>query len=110
MINVSELRRLIANELRQIGDIEEIFDALVAYPEGQGFENATRADLAGAMEAACASLVGDTRRMPEETRFTLLSVAAGARVEMPAGDGISYGWGAAVVEEALASFVQRLGA
>ena len=52
MIDVSELRKLRANEFRRMEDIEEIFDALVTYPEGQGFHNATRADLIGALSAA----------------------------------------------------------
>ena len=49
-------------------DIEEIFDALVAYPDGQGFHNATRADLTGALTAATASLVGDGTNMPAATQ------------------------------------------
>jgi len=108
MIDVSELRRLIANELRRLSDIEPIFDALVAYPEGEGFHNVTRADLSAALTAACASLVGDSTPMPDATRLTILSVAAAARADLPAGDRISYGWGAAAVDEAITAFEHRL--
>ena len=108
MIDVSELRRLRANEFRRMEDIEAIFDALVAYPGGAGFHNATRADLIGTLSAATESLVGDNSQMPAATRATIVSVASDAKVEMPAGDGKSYGWGASVVDEAMAAFEQRL--
>jgi hypothetical protein len=108
MIDVSELRRLVANELHRLTDIEPIFDALVAYPEGEGFHNATRADLSAALAAACASLVGDPARMPDTTRLTILSVAAAAQSDLPAGDGTTYGWGAAAVDEAITAFEGRL--
>lgn len=110
MIDVSELRRLRANEFRRMEDIEEIFDTLIAYPGGAGFHNATRADLIGALSAAVASLVGDNSEMLAATRSTIVSVASDAKVEMPAGDGKSYGWGASVVEEAMAAFERRLNA
>jgi hypothetical protein len=110
MIDGSELRGLIANELRQLNDIEEIFQALVAFPKGPGFLNATRAELADALQAACVSLIGDTGHMPEATRSTIISVGAGAHVDLPAGDGASYSWGASAVDEAMVAFERRLSA
>jgi len=110
MIDVSELRKLRANEFRRMEDIEEIFDALVTYPEGQGFHNATRADLIGALSAATQSLIGDNSQMPAATRLTILSVGANAHADLPAGDGVSYGWGAAAVDEIMPAFERLLAA
>jgi hypothetical protein len=92
-----------------LNDVEEIFVALVAYPEGPSFPDATQAVLVEALRTVCASLVGDTNRMPETTRLTVISVAASARADLPAGDGVSYSWGASAVDEALYAFEQRFG-
>ena len=108
MIDVAELRALIGLEQLPLTDIEAIFCALVAYPQGEQIPLATRADLTGALEKACASLIGDTAPMPRATRFLVLAVAAEARIAVPAGDGTSYQWGAAAVEEAMEAFVLRL--
>jgi hypothetical protein len=67
MIDVSELRILIRHEQQPLTDIEQIFRALVGYPSGEEIHNATRADLAGALEAACESLIGDDNTAPDAT-------------------------------------------
>ena len=67
MIDVSELRTLIKHEQQPLTDIEQIFRALVGYPNAEEIANSTRADRVGALDAACESLIGDNDLLPPET-------------------------------------------
>jgi hypothetical protein len=67
MIDVDQLRALIRFDQMPLEDIEQIFRALVGYPGAEAIRNATRADLTGALDAACEALIGDQNIVPAAT-------------------------------------------
>ncbi len=103
MIAVEDLRTLIRHDQQTLLDIERIFLALVAYPGGEGFHNATRADLTGAFTAACESLIGDGNKLPGDAVAQIAGRLVGG-----AAPGTTFGAAVAAIRENPDRFVAAL--
>lgn len=106
MIDVSELRALIKHEKQPLTDIEQIFRALVGYPNEEEIANSTRADRAGALNAACEALLGDGAFLPRAIIDIIKEALEGvpAAVRIPS----TYGAAAEAINANSAPFLQRV--
>jgi hypothetical protein len=64
MIDVFELHALAKHEQQPLTDIEQIFRALIGYPDEEQIRDSTWDDRTAALEGACEALIGDQAVLP----------------------------------------------
>ena len=63
-LDVSELWALAEGHPTPLSDAEDIFCALISFPDGEAIDGARFEDLSGALDAACKALRNDNHSLP----------------------------------------------
>ena len=107
MIDVSELHAVAKHEQQPFTDIEQIFRALIGYPQEEQIQNSTRDDRTAALEGACEALIGDETILPRATH-EIIALALGGIAGASGLPAPAYGAAAKAIKGNPEPFMNRL--